>query len=297
MDNVENIKINSDNVERGSIFINDDLVLINDLTSVNIPKISKMEIYLILLVVEGKGSFYNNGNWHAANPNDLVVFIPQDIIENVLLSVNCKLCGVGVSPEYIRKVMPIANNSWDLLTFFSKKTICTLTPEEATVFRQYYDLLRTKMHLQSVVQQKVVDALLLAWFFDVQEILNRYVETNETPYTAGEVLFKKFIDMLQTVYPKNRNVSFYADKLNVTPKYLSAVCKKTSGQTASKLIDQYVMKDIEYMLKFSHKSIKEISVELGFPNLSFFGRYVKKHFGTSPRKGRNQLRQENRQEK
>ncbi len=297
MDNVENIKINSDNVERGSIFINDDLVLINDLTSVNIPKISKMEIYLILLVVEGKGSFYNNGNWHAANPNDLVVFIPQDIIENVLLSVNCKLCGVGVSPEYIRKVMPIANNSWDLLTFFSKKTICTLTPEEATVFRQYYDLLRTKMHHQSVVQQKVVDALLLAWFFDVQEILNRYVETNETPYTAGEVLFKKFIDMLQTVYPKNRNVSFYADKLNVTPKYLSAVCKKTSGQTASKLIDQYVMKDIEYMLKFSHKSIKEISVELGFPNLSFFGRYVKKHFGSSPRKGRLQLRLENRQEK
>ncbi len=297
MDNIESVKIKRDEIRKGSIFINDDLVIIDDLPSIEMPRISKTEIYIIVLVVEGRGSFYNNGNWHVAKPNDLVVFIPQDIIENVLLSANCRLCGIGVSQRYVQKVMPLANNAWDLLTFFSKKTICSLTSDEATVFCQYYDLLCSKMRISQVIQQKVIDALMLAWFYDVQEVLNRYVQTSYTPYTAGEQLFKKFIQMLQTDYPKDRRMAFYADKLSVTPKYLSAVCKKSSGQTASKLIDQYVLKDIEYLLKFSDKSIKEISMELDFPNISFFGKYVKNHFGASPKEVREQLRRESKQTK
>ncbi len=296
-ENIEIIKINRDEADKSYVAVNEDFILIHDLSSIDMPKISKTEIFIIALVVEGRGSFYNNGKWHVANPNDLVVFIPRDIIENVLLSVNCKLCCIGVTPRYIRKVMPIANNSWDLLTFFSKKTICTLTPDEAIVFCQYYDLLYTKIRHQSVIQQKVCDALMLAWFFDLQEILDRYVQADETPYCAGELLFMKFIELLQTDCRKHRSVAFYADKLNVTPKYLSVVCKNMSGETASKMIDQYVLKDIEYFLKFSNKSIKEISVELNFPSLSFFGKYVKNHLGVSPKEVREQLRLDGKQSK
>lgn len=84
-------------------------------------------------------------------------------------------------------------------------------------------------------------------------------------------------------------VSFYADKLNVTPKYLSAVCKEISGHTASDIINQYVVKDVEALLKRSGRSIKEVANELMFPNLSFFGKYVKKHLGVSPKQYREKL--------
>ena len=84
-------------------------------------------------------------------------------------------------------------------------------------------------------------------------------------------------------------VAVYADKLHVTPKYLSAVCKDISGETASDIINQYVIKDVLYLLKKSEKSIKEIVNELDFPNLSFFGKYVKRYTGSSPKQYRKQL--------
>lgn len=90
------------------------------------------------------------------------------------------------------------------------------------------------------------------------------------------------VDIISSSYPKRRDAAYYADRLHITPKYLSAVYKKTYGKTASKIIDAYVVKDIERLLKNTRKSIKEISNELEFPNTSFFGRFVKKYLGVTP---------------
>ena len=65
--------------------------------------------------------------------------------------------------------------------------------------------------------------------------------------------------------------------------------KDCSGYTASDLINRYVVKDIDYLLKKRDKSVKEICNELEFPNLSFFGRYVKKHLGLSPKQYRESI--------
>lgn len=48
------------------------------------------------------------------------------------------------------------------------------------------------------------------------------------------------------------------------------------------MIDRYVIRDIEYLLRHTQKSLKEIAFELGFPSISFFGKYVRRHFGVSP---------------
>ena len=49
------------------------------------------------------------------------------------------------------------------------------------------------------------------------------------------------------------------------------------------------MKDIGNLMKHTQKSIKEIACELGFPNLSFFGKYVRKHSGFPPKIYREQI--------
>ena len=95
--------------------------------------------------------------------------------------------------------------------------------------------------------------------------------------------FRDFLELLSSTYPKPRNVAYYADKLCLTPKYLSTVCREACGSTASEIINRYVVRDVQYLLRQRGKSIKEICNELEFPNLSFFGRYVKKHLGLSPK--------------
>ena len=87
-------------------------------------------------------------------------------------------------------------------------------------------------------------------------------------------------------------VTWYAEELHVTPKYLSTTCKNVSGKTANIWINQFVVKDICQLLRYSEMSIKEISEHLNFPNLSFFGKYVKSHLGVSPKEYRQQIRDE-----
>jgi AraC-like DNA-binding protein len=76
-------------------------------------------------------------------------------------------------------------------------------------------------------------------------------------------------------------------QLCISPKYLTAVCKKNSGKTANEWITEQVLEDIRYYLKQTDLSIKQICDQLGFPNPSFFGKYVKDHFGMTPLKFRN----------
>lgn len=101
--------------------------------------------------------------------------------------------------------------------------------------------------------------------------------------TSGERLFQKFIMLLSSMDYTNRRVSFYAAKLCITPKYLSTLCREISGKGSSEWIDDFMTERIRRLLCYSDKSIKEIADDLDFPNVSFFGRYVRKHLGVSPK--------------
>ena len=77
-------------------------------------------------------------------------------------------------------------------------------------------------------------------------------------------------------------MEWYADKLCVSSKHLSTVCKNKSGKAANEWIREHVLEDIRYNLKQTDLSIKQICDKLGFPDPSFFGKYVKEHFGMTP---------------
>ena len=81
---------------------------------------------------------------------------------------------------------------------------------------------------------------------------------------------------------KHRTVESYANELCISPKYLSVICKKHSGKTANEWIREHVLEDIRYYLKQTDLTITQIADLLGFPNSSFFGKYVKEHFGMTP---------------
>ena len=87
--------------------------------------------------------------------------------------------------------------------------------------------------------------------------------------------------MLQN-FRKERSVAFYADRMCVTPKHLSAVAKEITGLTASELIDHYVIMEAKIMLAETALTIQEVSNKLNFANQSFFGKYFKHLTGFSP---------------
>lgn len=281
--NLRRANLKDEKIQKNVTYNDGELALVKNIHDINSILPCQLEVFVIVLVLEGKASVNINGTRYEALPNDLYIGTPNNIVENGMTSLDFKSYSICVSTDYIRRILPLADNSWDVKLLFEENPLCSLQPEETRTFCQYFDLLCSKVQQPSPTQKKVMDALMLAFFYDMQGALNRVARHNPRPFTASESLFRRFVDLVSSSYPKPRSVAYYADRLNVTPKYLSSVCRLAGGQRASDLIDQYVLKDIEYLMKHTQKSIKEIACELEFPNLSFFGKYVKKHLGMSPK--------------
>ena len=88
--------------------------------------------------------------------------------------------------------------------------------------------------------------------------------------------------MLEANFRSERRVSWYAEQLCITPKYLSEAIKKVSKRTPYEWINSYVTRELRVMLKNTNMNIKEIAEALNFPNQSFLGKFFKEHVGMSP---------------
>ncbi len=106
--------------------------------------------------------------------------------------------------------------------------------------------------------------------------------TNDTSSPHDKDLFNRFLQILSEQPQKRQRVSYYAEQLNITSKYLSSVSKKVSGKTPMRWITESVMQDCYMLLGESNMSVKEISNQLGFPNSSFFGQYFREEAGVTP---------------
>jgi YesN/AraC family two-component response regulator len=138
-----------------------------------------------------------------------------------------------------------------------------------------------------------VGYLLTSIFYLIGGFLTKRLHAEEAseeaqPTTRHKKLFELFIEQVEKHHQKERSVSFYADQLCITPKYLSKIIKNVSGLSAPDVINKYVILEAEHLLRHSDMNIKEIADHLNFPNQSFFYKYFKAHTGFTPNEYRQQ---------
>lgn len=97
-------------------------------------------------------------------------------------------------------------------------------------------------------------------------------------------LFDRFLTLVRRNYTKERSVTFYADEMCLTPKYLSQVIFQTSGRHAGEWIKDQVIMEAKILLKSGKYTVQQVSDQLNFANPSFFGKYFKAATGQSPKK-------------
>lgn len=90
------------------------------------------------------------------------------------------------------------------------------------------------------------------------------------------------MSLVQQHHRRERSVTFYADRLYISPKYLSLVIKEATGRSAGQWIDDMVVLEAKNLLRFSGKNVQQVAYELNFPNQSAFGKYFKHLTGSSP---------------
>lgn len=114
----------------------------------------------------------------------------------------------------------------------------------------------------------------------IYRVQQREKEDNGRP--RGEAIFADFIKLVEKNFRTERRVSWYADELCITHKYLSQTIRSISKRTPSDWIDYYIVLEIRTMLRNSDMSIKEISQAINFPSQSFLGKFFKDKVGVSP---------------
>ena len=105
------------------------------------------------------------------------------------------------------------------------------------------------------------------------------IASNTNAKTNIVYKFKQLVD--QHVL-KNHEVSFYADRLHISSKYLNECVQEVLFVSAKSIIIEQLLMRSRYALKFSDQSIKEISFELGFTSPDYFSYFFKTHTGITP---------------
>lgn len=115
-----------------------------------------------------------------------------------------------------------------------------------------------------------------------------FPQTESKWVNRKEMLFKEFLQLVLRHCSTEREVTFYAKALNITPRYLSNIVLTVGGESTKSIIDRHAIMEIKHQLKNSRLNIQEISNRMHFADQSFFGRYFKKHTGLSPSRYRNE---------
>ena len=176
------------------------------------------------------------------------------------------------------------------LTFFHDPRM-TLGKEELFFCSNYFHLI--KEVISSDIQGKneavepLVESLLYVLSGLIRKNSRKVIEGEKSSQTRLNLLFERFMSIVSEFHTTERGVSFYAQRLGMTPKYLSRLIKQVSGRSAPEWIDSFVIQEAKSMLKYTDESIKEIVYKLNFVNASVFYKFFKSQTGMTPSEFRN----------
>lgn len=289
MEVISSISDIRDTLADGLAYCDENVTIIDRVQSIGAGITTmKVDTFVIALCLKGHASFCMNSTSHDICECQMFVCHPTVVLENTMISADFECCGIAFSADYIRRIDLALSENWNLRMLLERYPIVRLNPSEVETYMLYYKLLRkTFLDPPRKYRNELVFSIIQSFSYDFHHVQERVANCVQPgTFSSAEKLFAKFVNMLESYAPRERRIAFYADKLCVTPKYLSSVCKARSGHTASELINSFVVKEIAFWLKQTDKSIKEIASDMDFANLSFFGKYVKANLGMSPKQYR-----------
>lgn len=136
--------------------------------------------------------------------------------------------------------------------------------------------------------EQINEQMLKLLCYELAGVYARDIPVMHEPCSRQDVIFRKFLSLLATDITISREVQYYADKLCITPKYLTIITRQVSDRSAAAWITRTVILNAKALLSSTQLSVQQISARLNFPNPSFFGQYFLRHTGLTPKEYRRQ---------
>ena len=246
----------------------------------------RIDAFIIGVGTEGETSVSFNLHEFKLKKDSIFIFTPKNVLQ-VNSQQYFKADVIAISPDFMRRINIDIKNMMPLFLKFVENPALTLTPEESRSMRgMIAQIERETRGPETHFSFDIVSGLIAATIYKVGDIMYHHLaehpEGQNNSHNRAEEYFKQFTHLLGEHFREERSVGFYARQLCITPKYLTTLIKRISGQSVSEWIDNYVILEAKTLLKYSTMSIQEIAYYLNFPNQSFFGSYFKRNTGMSP---------------
>ena len=239
---------------------------------------------------EGEATFHVAGQRFRIGKGDCVIFTHSELVTALQTSADFRATVLYLLNDYALKNMP--RNDYDVIGKMTllRNPVLPLTEREQEIFMEDVRLISRRLtEIGHRFHNDLMGCLVEAFCLDLYDFhARRYAPPQLGKQSA--VILTKFLNMLKEgACEQHREVSYYASKLCITPKYLSEISKKVSGFGANAWIDRFAIVGIARLLACKDIPLKAIADRYRFSSLPYFSRYVQKQLGVPPSEYRKSL--------
>ena len=279
------IKSLSEDTRANIDYADDDIVIIDDnIRNLISPVQARLSMNVILIVKSGKIACTVNNERLELTANQFAICPPNVGISDIMSSPNFRYRAVFFTNRILRNFLREKITVWDALMCSRSVKVFSMDEDYLAMHEHFYAVIQliTQKVTDKPYTKDVIHALLRATFIGLGGEMELVANKDTEPQGNMDKLFREFMALLGGSEIKHNTVAYYAEKLCVSPKYLSSVCKRNSGKTANEWISERLQEEVRYSLEHTDLSIKQICYQLGFSTPSFFSKYVRANFGVTP---------------
>ena len=260
-----------------------------------VTPVDKMELFsqpvrlnaiTVLICLQGQIRCSINLQKYIIRENDLLLCFSSDIVQ-IHHAEEVDGYALLLSSDYLDELQIELKLRSDTYMSVRNNAVIQLPHNEIIELKPYFTLLQKYLRKNN---PHVIKGLIQAISYTIISLRQEYgSETaleNEAKEPRAQQIFDKFIYLLDIYHKKERCLKFYADKMALTPKYMSLMVRNFSGRNALEWLNEYVVLEAKHMLNYTNMTIQEISYRLNFPTQSSFGKYFKQQIGISPKQYR-----------
>lgn len=233
----------------------------------------------IAIITNGRARVLINLIEYIFRPNYISLIAPGSIIQIIETSQDVDAHMMAIEHNFL----PVSGKEEFFAHFLQRKKnlLLPLTTTEQVQIENFITVMWDVLQ-EPVFRKEVIQHLLAGLLYNIEYIAKNKGQSESSPLTHQNDIFQRFISLVNTYSKTERNVSFYADKLCLTPRYLNTVIRQASQQTVMDWINQSIILEAKVLLKHSNRLVYQISDELNFPNPSFFSKFFKRMTGMTP---------------
>ncbi len=268
--------------------MNDNIDMVNDDASVaafefeNYP--IKLSFTITIFCVAGSMHSRLNLREFVMQANDVLIVQPGSISEFYGVSPDARIAFIAYTGNHFQLPNHVAE-TMQLQNMLRTTPLCNIGQDAMRESMVIYRLMKAKIKETDNPFRKgaMLGYMQVLTYNAYKSFLSENrLDRNTKNKSRQQAIFDRFMDEVRRNYTKERSISFYADKLCVTPKYLSQVVHTLSGHYAGEWINDFVILEAKALIKSHKYTMQQVSDMLNFANSSFFGKYFKDAVGCSP---------------